>query len=120
VSRSAGVLLGEILTAIELVRQYTAGLDYDQFLANVEKQDSVVRRLEIIGEAVKGIPSVMRAKYPEVPWRDIAGARDILIHQYFRVDLQLAWDMVQRDLPLLEAQVRRMLDEIDRAGDADG
>jgi uncharacterized protein with HEPN domain len=119
-SRSVDVLLGEILMAIDLVRQYTDGLDYDQFLANVEKQDSVVRRLEVIGEAVKGIPNPVRARYPDVPWREIAGARDILIHQYFRVDLEMAWDMVQRDLPLLEAHVRRMLDEIDGADGADG
>jgi uncharacterized protein with HEPN domain len=78
----------------------------------------VIRRLEIIGEAVKGIPDDLRAEHPKVPWRDIAGARDVLIHEYFRVDLEMAWDMVHQDLPPLEAEVRRMLGQIDRTGDA--
>ncbi len=98
--------------AIDLLRRYTEGLDFEAFATNVEKQDSVVRRLEIIGEAVKGIPSEVRAAYPDVPWRDIAGARDVLVHEYFRVDLAMAWNMVQKDLPVLETHVRRMLDEL--------
>ncbi len=73
----------------------------------------MVRRLEIIGEAVKGIPEDLRAKYPDVPWRDIAGARDIMIHEYFRVDLELAWEMVQDDLPTLAAEVRKILRDED-------
>ena len=117
-SRGVAILLGEILEAIALLRQYTDGLDYDEFASNVEKQDSVIRRLEIIGEAVKGIPDDLRAHYSGVPWRDIAGARDILIHEYFRVDLEMAWEMVHQDLPLLETEVRRMLDESNRAGGA--
>ena len=113
-SRGIEILLGEILNAIALLRDYTEGLDFDAFAANVEKQDSVIRRLEIIGEAVKGIPAHVRVKHPAVPWRDIAGARDILIHEYFRVDLKLAWDMVKKDLPLLESEVRSILQELRR------
>jgi uncharacterized protein with HEPN domain len=108
-SRGVDILLGEILDAIALLREYTEGLDFDAFAGNVEKQDSVIRRLEIIGEAVKGIPEEVRAKHSTVPWRDIAGARDILIHEYFRVDLVMAWDMVKKDLPLLETEVQRIL-----------
>lgn len=113
-SRGMDILLGEILDAIDLLRNYTEGLDFDAFAANVEKQDSVIRRLEIIGEAVKGVPDHVRAKHSAVPWRDIAGARDILIHEYFRVDLEMAWDMVRKDLPLLESEVRSILQELRR------
>jgi uncharacterized protein with HEPN domain len=113
-SRGIEILLGEILNAIALLRDYTDGLDFEAFAANVEKQDSVIRRLEIIGEAVKGVPDHLRAKHATVPWRDIAGARDILIHEYFRVDLELAWDMVRKDLPLLESEVQSMLQELRR------
>ncbi len=113
-SRGIDILLGEILDAIARIRDYTDGLDFDAFAANVEKQDAVVRRLEIIGEAVKGIPDHVRAKHTAVPWRDIAGARDILIHEYFRVDLEMAWDMVRKDLPLLETEVRSILQDMHR------
>ncbi|MDZ4672988.1 MAG: HepT-like ribonuclease domain-containing protein [Gemmatimonadota bacterium] len=68
-----------------------------------------MRRLAVIGEAVKGLPEAFRAQYPEVPWRSIAGARDILVHEYFRVDLALAWEMVRTELPELARQVRRIM-----------
>ena len=113
-SRSLDILLGEILEAIELIQRYADGLSYEAFEADVEKQDSVLRRLEIIGEAVKGIPDSLRSAYPDTPWSDIAGARDILIHEYFRVDLELTWEMVQNDLPALAEEVRRMLRELSR------
>ena len=108
-SRAVDILLGEILEAVQLLQRYTDGLTYDDFASDVEKQDAVVRRLEIIGEAVKGLPADLRAKYPDVPWRDIAGARDIMIHEYFRVDLELAWEMVEDDLPTLAEQVSEIL-----------
>lgn len=117
-SRAIEILLGEILDAIALLRDYTEGLGFEAFAANVEKQDSVIRRLEIIGEAVKGIPDDIRARHPTVPWRDIAGARDILIHEYFRVDLEMAWDMVRKDLPRLESEVRSILQELRHDDDA--
>lgn len=113
-SRGIDILLSEILNAIALLRDYTEGLDFEAFAANIEKQDSVIRRLEIIGEAVKGVPDDVRTKHSAVPWRDIAGARDILIHEYFRVDLEMAWDMVRKDLPLLESEVRSILQELRR------
>ena len=111
--RGVGILLEEILEAIGLLQQYTAGLTYEEFAEDVKTQDSVTRRLEIIGEAAKGIPEGLRSKYPSVPWRDITGARDVLVHEYFRIDLEMAWDMVQDDLPALEKEVRRILEEED-------
>jgi uncharacterized protein with HEPN domain len=117
-SRGIDILLGEILDAIDLLRTYTESLGFDEFAENIEKQDAVIRRLEIIGEAVKGIPEHVRANHPAVPWRDIAGARDVLIHEYFRVDLEMAWDMVRKDLPLLESEVRRIRQELRREGGA--
>ena len=110
-SRGVEILLEEILDSIELLQRYTNGITLEEFVENVEKQDSVIRRLEIIGEAVKGIPDEMRAQHPDVPWREIAGARDVMIHEYFRIDLEMAWDMVKEDLPELKAEVRRMLGE---------
>ncbi len=110
-SRFTEILLREILEAIRLIQGYTSGLTQEQFEGDSEKQDAVIRRLEIIGEAVKGLPSDLRAKYPDVPWRDIAGARDVLVHEYFRVDLGLTWAMVQNDLPDLAAAVELILEK---------
>lgn len=112
-SRGVRILLEEILEAIELLQRYTAGLTLESFTKDVEKQDSVTRRLEIIGEAAKGIPEDLRSKYPTVPWRDITGARDVLVHEYFRIDLEMAWDMVQEDLPDLKREVERILEQED-------
>jgi uncharacterized protein with HEPN domain len=111
-SRSPEILLGDILEAADLLSKYTAGMTRDDFAENVEKQDSVARRLEIVGEAGKGLPQELRDRYPKVPWRDIAGARDVLIHEYFRIDIDLAWDMVQTDIPELASQVRTILEEL--------
>ena len=108
-SRGLALLLGEILEAIQLVERYTEGLSFEAFAASVEKQDAVVRRLAVIGEAVKGVPEDLRARHPAVPWRDIAGARDIMIHEYFRIDLELAWEMVRNDLPALAQRIHEVI-----------
>lgn len=108
-TRSARILLGDILEAAELLERYTAGLTRKEFADNIEKQDAVARRLEIIGESVKRLPEDLREQHPDVPWREIAGARDVLVHEYFRIDVDLAWEMVKQDVPELAARVRSIL-----------
>ncbi len=110
-TRAISLLLEEILEAISLIQQYVEGSRFEDFVRNTEKQDAVVRRLVIIGEAVKGLPDDFRIRHAAVPWRQIAGARDLLIHEYFRVDLELAWAMVQDDLPSLATEVQAILKE---------
>ncbi|HEY4321369.1 MAG TPA: DUF86 domain-containing protein [Gemmatimonadales bacterium] len=108
-TRALPLLLGEILDAARLAQQYTADVSFDEFADSTEKQDAVVRRIVVIGEAVKGLPEAFRTRHPEVSWQSIAGARDILVHEYFRVDLELAWEMVRHDLPELERAVRAIM-----------
>lgn len=108
-TRSARLWLEDILEAAELLRRYVSGIDFDGFKDDVEKQDAVVRRLEIIGQAVKELPEDLRAQYPSIQWRDIAGAREVVAHEYFRVDLVLVWGMVTKDVPKLAEGVRKML-----------
>ena len=99
------MFLQHILDSIELIEEYTSGKDIEDFLENDQLKDSVVRRIEIIGEAVKNIPEHIRNEYPEVPGKDIAGMRDVVIHGYFGVDPQMVWKVVDRDLPKLKVQI---------------
>lgn len=88
----------DITESIERIESYTKDITEDDFMKSVDIQDAVVRRLEIIGEAVKHIPSEIRKKYPKIPWRKIAGARDIFVHEYFGVKLERVWDTIKSDL----------------------
>jgi len=71
----------------------------------------VVRNLEVIGEAVKAVPEATRSQHPEVDWTKLVGLRNILIHQYFGIDAELTWDIVQNKLPTLEAQIRAIVND---------
>lgn len=97
--------LDDIDEAAARVERYVAGLDYPAFIADEMRVDAVVRNLEMIGEAVKHVPEETRDRYPDVPWRQIAGLRDILTHQYFAVNLPIIWDVVQHEVAPLRATV---------------
>jgi len=83
------------MESIEKIEEYTSNVDEEEFYENSFVQDAVLRRLEIIGEAVKNIPEDFRTKYPDIPWRQIAGMRDVLIHAYFGVNLRRVWKVIK-------------------------
>jgi uncharacterized protein with HEPN domain len=92
------------LDAIDAILEYTAG-GRDDFMADRRTQDAVIRNIEILGQAVKGLADDTRSLDETVPWRQIAGMRDKLIHDYFGVDLALVWDVVERELPALRPKL---------------
>ncbi|MBI4235372.1 DUF86 domain-containing protein [Candidatus Peregrinibacteria bacterium] len=103
------IFLQYIFESIEIIESYTAHLTKSEFLSNLQAQDSVIRRLEIIGEASKGLPASLKKAHPEIPWKQVAGLRDILIHEYFGVDLQILWPIVKKDLPALKKVILKNL-----------
>lgn len=107
--RKPKVSLTDILESIEYIESYIEGIQEHEFYNDSEKQDAVLRRLEIIGEAVKNLPDEMKNQNDSIPWRKIAGMRDIIIHQYFGVTLSMIWEVTQRELPDLKIRIQKLL-----------
>jgi uncharacterized protein with HEPN domain len=107
--RGIGTSLKDVLEAIDRIQRYVGVMTLTDFIANTEKQDAVVRNLEIIGEAARNVPPEFRKRHPEIEWSQIAGFRDRLIHQYFGVNWVILWDVVQNRLPELKERVEALL-----------
>jgi uncharacterized protein with HEPN domain len=103
------VYLLDILDAAKLALEYVRGKTRDEFLADVQLQDAVIRRLAIIGEAAKRVSVATRESLPGLPWRQMAGMRNIIVHEYDDVDLSVVWDAVTRDLPPLVSELAQRL-----------
>lgn len=105
------IYLLHIRDAIQHILDYTAA-GKDGFLSDRKTQDAVVRNLEIIGEATKRVSPSLKGAHPDISWKPIAGMRDKLVHDYFGINLQLVWDVVERDLPALKLKVSQLLDAL--------
>ena len=106
--------LQDIVATIDLAEQFVAGLTFTDFENDSKTVFAVIRAIEVIGEAVKSIPQSLRDQYPEIPWRGFTGMRDKLIHGYFGVDLEVVWDTVQQDLPILRPVVTQILNDLSK------
>ena len=98
------VYVEDILESIKHIEDYVKGEELGNFLKDSKLQDSVIRRLEIIGEAIGNLPEETQALNPDIPWRQIAGLRNVLIHEYFGVNMERVWNVIVNDLPPLKNQ----------------
>jgi len=105
--------LTHILESIQLIESYVAEIDLPAFARDQEKQDAVVRRIEIMGEAVKNLSAALRKANPQVPWTRIAGMRDKVIHDYMGVDAELVWTVATTLLKELKSDLQAILDGLD-------
>ena len=102
------LILEDIKLAIQKIGRYTSQMDHDAFLRDELVIDGVARNLEIIGEAARQLPEEFRRAHPQIPWTQIAGLRNRIVHDYFGLDLEIIWQIIQHDLPELEKEIRAL------------
>jgi len=107
--RDFTLFIKDILTSIEKIQRYTSKLSFEEFSNNDMIIDAVIRNFEIIGEAVKKIPDEIKKQYPDIEWKESAGFRDILIHDYFGIDLELVWETIQNNIPTFKKKIEDIL-----------
>lgn len=109
--REDKVLLEDVLESIELMEEYIQGVSRKEFMSSNMYLDLVVRRLEVIGEAVSNTSEELQEKYSDIPWREISGMRNKLIHEYFGVDRALVWETATKDIPVFKKNIQELLKE---------
>ncbi|MFH1452681.1 MAG: DUF86 domain-containing protein [Armatimonadota bacterium] len=112
--REVGDYIEDIINAIDNAVNFTEGMTDEQFAKDDKTSFAAVRALEIIGEAVKKIPEDIKKKYPEVPWKDMTGMRDKLIHEYFGVKLNIVWETIKKEIPRLKSIFEKILMDLEK------
>ena len=108
--RQPKAFFDDILEAIRKIEKYSKNLSLDKLKKDEMIQDAIIRNLEIIGEAVKNIPDAVKDENPEIEWKKISGLRDILIHAYFGIDLEIIWGIIAEKLPPLKKKVMKLIE----------
>lgn len=106
------VYIRHILDEIEYLQSIRPSLTYDLLTTNITTEHSITRALEIIGEATKNVPDRIKKQYPDVPWREMAGLRDRIIHGYFQIDYAIVWHVITEDLPIIEPKIQAIYDQV--------
>ena len=108
-----GAYLRHILDAAQRVESYVS-VGRETFFSTPHWQDAVIRQLEVVGEATKGLSIDIRKKHPRIPWRRMAGLRDVLIHNYMGVDLNAVWSITQKEIPILRRDIAAIIETLDK------
>ena len=106
--RGDDAILQDIQEAISRILSYSEKLEYENFLIDIKTQDLIIRNIEILGEAAKLLSNETKQKLSSIPWRDIAGTRDKLIHDYFGVNIDIVWDIVKNDIPQILPEIKKI------------
>ncbi|MDI6654450.1 MAG: DUF86 domain-containing protein [Candidatus Hydrothermarchaeota archaeon] len=106
------LFIEDTIEAMNKIERYIKNLDYDSFAENTLVIDAVVRNLEVIGEAIKNVPNSVREKYPNIPWKRMIGLRNIVIHEYFGIDLANVWKIITQNIPEVEPHIMKIFDEL--------
>jgi len=99
----------DIIHAIKQIQRYVEGLDLSNFKSNDEKQGAILYRITIIGEVTKRLSQEFRDRYPQISWKEIAGMRDVVIHQYHGIDLEIVWSVIQERIPVLRSMLEPLV-----------
>lgn len=111
--RDYSLYLDDIAEAIDRILQYTEGMTFEDFRKDQKTIDAAIRNFEILGEASKHVPAAVKRRHAEIPWREMAGMRDKLIHEYFGIRHDIVWKTVKERLPELRQAVKKLLESLD-------
>ena len=112
--RDYRLYLDDMIEAIEKIQKYTEGLNFDQFRKDDKTIDAVIKNFATIGEAAKHIPPSIRKKYPAIPWKEMTGMRDKLIHEYFGIKYDVVWETIIKRLPHVKPLIEKVLKQMDK------
>jgi uncharacterized protein with HEPN domain len=112
--RDTSIYIKDIVAAIDAIGQFTEGIDFRHFCEDDKTSSAVIQKLQIIGEAVKNVPADIKQRYTDIPWKEMAGMRDKLVHQYFRIKMELLWQTIRNDLPALKFSLSEIIDDLNQ------
>ncbi len=109
--RNQNIYLHDIIEAMKKIEEFVEGLTFEEFQKDDKTSSAVIRKFEILGEATKNISDDVRKKFSEIPWKEMAGMRDKLIHSYFGIDYKLVWSTIKNSIPKVKTVLKKILEE---------